>query len=104
MAAEDAREPAGGAAFEARLHPRAVPDRRLVEEARHRLLDLISSGTLRPGDRLGTERELAARLSVSRSTLRQVLAVLAQAGPSGGFPAAPGGPSWPTPRSTGTCR
>jgi len=80
MAAEDAREPAGGAAFEARLQPRAVPDRRLVEEARHRLLDLISSGTLRPGDRLGTERELAARLSVSRSTLRQVLAVLAEGG------------------------
>ncbi|HUA30385.1 MAG TPA: GntR family transcriptional regulator [Streptosporangiaceae bacterium] len=80
MAAQDAREPAGGAVFEARLQPRAVPDRRLVEEARHRLLDLISSGTLRPGDRLGTERELAARLSVSRSTLRQVLAVLAESG------------------------
>lgn len=57
-----------------------VPDRRLVEEARRHLLDLISTGTLRPGDRLGTERELAVRLSVSRSTLRQVLAVLAQSG------------------------
>ena len=44
------------------------------------LLDLISSGALRPGDRLGTERELAAQLSVSRSTLRQVLAVLADSG------------------------
>ena len=75
MAAEGAREP-----LHARLHPRAVPDRRLVEDARHRLLDLINSGTLRPGDRLGTERELAARLSVSRSTLRQVLAVLAEGG------------------------
>ena len=75
MSAEGAREP-----LHARLHPRAVPDRRLVEDARHRLLDLINSGTLRPGDRLGTERELAARLSVSRSTLRQVLAVLAEAG------------------------
>jgi GntR family transcriptional regulator len=75
MPAEGAREP-----LHARLHPRAVPDRRLVEDARHRLLDLINSGTLRPGDRLGTERELAARLSVSRSTLRQVLAVLAEAG------------------------
>jgi len=51
-----------------------------VDDARHRLLDLINSGTLRPGDRLGTERELAARLSVSRSTLRQVLAVLAEGG------------------------
>ena len=55
-------------------------DLRLVDEARHRLLDMISSGTLRPGDKLGTERELAAELSVSRSTLRQVLAVLAQSG------------------------
>ncbi len=75
MPGEGAREP-----LRARPHPRAVPDRRLVEDARHRLLDLINSGTLRPGDRLGTERELAARLSVSRSTLRQVLAVLAEGG------------------------
>jgi GntR family transcriptional regulator len=56
------------------------PDLRLVDEARHRVLDMISSGALRPGDKLGTERELAAALSVSRSTLRQVLAVLAQSG------------------------
>lgn len=56
------------------------PQQRLVDEARHRILDMISSGAMRSGDRLGTERELAARLSVSRSTLRQVLAVLAQAG------------------------
>src|SRR5580692_2706255 len=80
MAAEGAREPASDAAFEAPLHPRAVPDRRLVDDARHRLLDMISSGTLSSGDRLGTERELAARLSVSRATLRQVLAVLAESG------------------------
>jgi GntR family transcriptional regulator len=75
MPAEGASEP-----LHDRLHPRAVPDRRLVEDARRRLLDLINSGALRPGDRLGTERELAARLSVSRSTLRQVLAVLAEGG------------------------
>jgi GntR family transcriptional regulator len=60
--------------------PAPLADGRPVEEARHRLLDLISTGALRPGDRLGTERELALRLSVSRSTLRQVLAVLAQTG------------------------
>jgi GntR family transcriptional regulator len=60
--------------------PGPVSDGRPVEEARHRLLDLISTGALRPGDRLGTERELALRLSVSRSTLRQVLAVLAESG------------------------
>jgi GntR family transcriptional regulator len=52
----------------------------LVEAARLRLLEIISAETLRPGDKLGTERELAMRLSVSRSTLRQVLAVLAQTG------------------------
>lgn len=56
------------------------PDLRVVDEARHRVLDMISTGALRPGDKLGTERDLASRLSVSRSTLRQVLAVLAQAG------------------------
>ena len=60
--------------------PAPLADGRPVEEARHRLLDLISTGALRPGDRLGTERELALRLSVSRSTLRQVLAVLADSG------------------------
>ena len=75
MPAEGASEP-----LHDRLQPRAAPDRRLVEDARYRLLDLINSGALRPGDRLGTERELAARLSVSRSTLRQVLAVLAEGG------------------------
>ena len=75
-------KPAEDAAHPAPVHPAAGgrPDRRLVEDARHRLLDLISSGALRPGDRLGTERELAAQLSVSRSTLRQVLAVLADSG------------------------
>lgn len=66
-------------------------DSRLVEEARHRLLDQIASGALRPGDRLGTERELAARLSVSRSTLRQALALLAQAGAIRRVPGRAGG-------------
>jgi GntR family transcriptional regulator len=64
----------------AALRSAAMPDGRLAEDARRRLLDLISAGALRPGDRLGTERELAIRLAVSRSTLRQVLAVLAQSG------------------------
>jgi GntR family transcriptional regulator len=66
-------------------------DRRLVEDARQRLLEEISSGNLRPGDRLGTERELAVRLSISRSTLRQVLAVLAQAGTVRRVPGRAGG-------------
>jgi GntR family transcriptional regulator len=57
-----------------------LADGRLAEEARRRLVSMIETGMLRPGDRLGTERELAAQLAVSRSTLRQVLAVLAQSG------------------------
>jgi GntR family transcriptional regulator len=75
----DRASAAAVAAREAAL-PAPASDGRLVEEARHRLLELISTGELRPGDRLGTERELALRLSVSRSTLRQVLAVLAESG------------------------
>lgn len=67
------------------------PDSPLVEEARHRLLDLITAGHLRPGDRLGTERELAAQLSVSRSTLRQALTVLARAGAVRRVPGRAGG-------------
>jgi len=74
------RTSAAAVAAQAAALPSAASDRRLVEEARHRLLDLIGAGALRPGDRLGTERELALRLSVSRSTLRQVLAVLAESG------------------------
>ncbi len=74
------QRPEVGAAQLAELRSPEGSQSRLVDEARHQVLDMISSGALRPGDKLGTERELAARLSVSRSTLRQVLAVLAQAG------------------------
>lgn len=78
--AREARSDAGLAAVGDVARHAAAPDSRLVEEARRRLLDLISAGALGTGDRLGTERELAVQLGVSRSTLRQVLAVLAQSG------------------------
>ena len=41
-----------------------------------RILDLLRAGQLRPGDRLPPERELAARLDVSRPTLREALRAL----------------------------
>ena len=44
------------------------------------LAEQIGSGQLRPGQRLGAERALAAELGVSRATLRQALAVLEEGG------------------------
>lgn len=51
-----------------------------AEDTRRRLLDQISAGRLRPGERLGGERDLAAALGVSRSTIRQALGALDDAG------------------------
>ena len=47
-----------------------------AEEVRRRLLDQIGRGQLRPGERLGAERDLAIDLGVSRSTVRAALATL----------------------------
>lgn len=47
-----------------------------AEEVRRRLLDQIGRGQLRPGERLGAERDLATELGVSRSTVRAALATL----------------------------
>src|SRR5271155_998002 len=50
------------------------------EETVDRLGTAISLGLLRPGSRLPAERELCARLGISRSTLRQALTALSQSG------------------------
>jgi len=50
------------------------------EDVRRVLTERISAGHLRPGQRLGAERALASDLGVSRATLRQALAVLAETG------------------------
>jgi len=57
--------------------PEAV---RTHEDVRRILADQISAGRLRPGQRLGAERALAAELGVSRAALRQALAVLEEGG------------------------
>lgn len=51
-----------------------------AERVRRLLQERISTGLLRPGERLGAERDLAAELGVSRSTVRQALAALERAG------------------------
>jgi GntR family transcriptional regulator len=51
-----------------------------ADEARRALVALIDTGALRPGQRLGAERELAVELGVSRSTLRAALAALERDG------------------------
>ncbi len=47
-----------------------------ADEARRRLELMLHDGSLRPGQRLGGERELAVQLGVSRSTLRHALGSL----------------------------
>ncbi|MQA09151.1 MAG: UTRA domain-containing protein [Pseudonocardiaceae bacterium] len=44
------------------------------------LIDAITRGTLSPGDKFPGERDFAARIGVSRMTLRQALATLEQRG------------------------
>jgi GntR family transcriptional regulator len=57
-----------------------IPAGRTPDEVRRALAEQIGSGRLRPGQRLGAERALAAELGVSRATLRQALAVLEEGG------------------------
>jgi GntR family transcriptional regulator, transcriptional repressor for pyruvate dehydrogenase complex len=55
---------------------RPVARRRLYEEVAGRLRDYVRSGGLRAGDRLPAERELADRLGVSRTSVRQAIVAL----------------------------
>src|SRR5690349_21872441 len=50
------------------------------EETVERLGSAIRLGLLAPGDKLPPERELAGKLRISRSTLRQALTALVQSG------------------------
>ena len=66
------------AALEAVFKP--VQPASTFEETVERLGSAIRSGLLAPGSKLPPERELADRLRISRSTLRQALTALVQSG------------------------
>lgn len=50
-----------------------VKKTRLYEEIVKQLVDLINKGSLKPGDRLPPERELAVQFNVSRTAIREAL-------------------------------
>ena len=52
----------------------------LVDLIVHRLEEMMLQGALTPGERLPPERDLAASLAVSRTSVRQALAVLKERG------------------------
>lgn len=54
----------------------ATTERSVYSSVRDSIRDLIRAERLRPGDRLPSERQLAARLGVSRTSLRQALTAL----------------------------
>jgi DNA-binding FadR family transcriptional regulator len=68
----------GGQADDALFRP--VRTGNPFEETVERLLQAIKLGVVVPGDRLPSERDLAARLNVSRVTLREAIHALAEAG------------------------
>jgi GntR family transcriptional repressor for pyruvate dehydrogenase complex len=57
-----------------------VATRRTFEEAVDQIAEKVKSGDLHVGDKLSSERELAAQMRISRPTLREAIKVLAEAG------------------------
>lgn len=57
-----------------------VAKKGVAEQVTQRVLALIQSGVLKPGDRLPAERELAAQLGVGRPSLREALRALSLLG------------------------
>jgi GntR family transcriptional regulator len=56
------------------------PDGPVADSIQRELQEQIDAGRWQPGQRLGSERSLATELGVSRSSLRQALAMMEEAG------------------------
>ncbi len=59
---------------------RPIRQEKVYEAAMSQLVTLIEGGTVSPGDRLPTERELSDQLGISRASVRQALTGLAAMG------------------------
>lgn len=59
---------------------RAVHKSRISEEIIEQVRDLFTSGRMKAGDRLPSERELAQQLNVGRSTVREAIRVMESMG------------------------
>jgi GntR family transcriptional regulator, transcriptional repressor for pyruvate dehydrogenase complex len=70
--------PYSGAGLERSFEP--VATRRTFEEAVEQIAEKIKAGDLHTGDRLPSERELAAQMRISRPTLREAIKALTEAG------------------------
>lgn len=57
-----------------------IERRKIYEELADRLIEQIRSGSLKPGDPLPTERELAGSYGVGRSSVREALRILESKG------------------------
>lgn len=53
---------------------------RIFEDVMARLIDLMATGALQPGDQLPSERELSTQMGVSRTSVREALRVLETTG------------------------
>lgn len=57
-----------------------IKTRKIYEEIVEQIRELVTSRNLQPGDRLPSERDLAARLHVSRASVREALSALEMLG------------------------
>jgi DNA-binding FadR family transcriptional regulator len=62
------------------LKGKPIQKRKLADDVRERLLEMIESGELRPGDMLPSERELMDGLGVGRPAIREAMQRLERAG------------------------